>query len=326
VIKKCIGLFQLLDLRQPSLGSHDSCKYYACAEIGHRQLNEPFSRERGAKVAGVSLSSFQEAFGQCCSVLKISFTMSLEDMCKSVNATQCLDTAVTIVDHFKMRVTAARTEDSRKNLHFDDTLLNCSALLLAGEVHRVSVDKMKLVEATSLALTRLDENIRAMRELTLKLLFPSGKVPDTTDEGEIIGGAPPKKKAKTVSKRAHSSSHAAPSSEPGLAGAEQPRMDFRPRITLETPLDKDLEEQIKKEDAIFIEKIMKVSMLCTPAQTLNSQSMADRRREEDDQYREWRENLTQKLAVEKRDLGPAKSLKQTTIAFGKATSSKTQEK
>ena len=103
-------------------------------------------------------------------------------------------------------------------------------------------------------------------------------------------------------------------------------MDFRPRITLETPLDKDLEEQIKKEDAIFIEKIMKVSMLCTPAQTLNSQSMADRRREEDDQYREWRENLTQKLAVEKRDLGPAKSLKQTTIAFGKATSSKTQEK
>jgi hypothetical protein len=281
------------------------------------RCKESFSRELAVKMASSSPQSYQDAFGQVCGVLNVSFDISLEELAEKFGASQCMDIASANLAHFKKHLEARLQPAQRDGLKYIPTLLNCCALWLACELFNVPLDKFKLIEPTSISLSQFESSLRQMKEFTTKLVKPSEDAPSGSSETEILGNAPPKKKVKSASGAAIATTS---------KQTTQLDLQERPKFTLDMPIvDKQIAEMLKAEDTLYIEKLMKVSILSTPAVSMVSQSMAEKRKEDDERYREWR-NTTAEAALKARAAapsnGPQKPKKQTKISFAKASSSK----
>lgn len=145
-----------------------------------------------------------------------------------------------------------------------------------------------------------------MRELTIKLGFPSGSPMSAATESETLGGAPATKKHKGANGAILKGAKLTPDN------AAQP-----PKITLDMPVDKELEAKIKEEDEKFVAKLMKVSMLAAAATSVESKSQSEKIKEDDERFRKWRESVITKSA-EAKTLPAAAPTKQSTINFARA--------
>jgi len=277
------------------------------------------------KKASANAATYHDAFCMVCAVVEASFDLPLQEVADLASVSDYVGTATAIVHHFKTRFQAMLPEERRRDVKFNETLLNCCAVALASEVFGNRLDKMEMLKHTSCSTQQYDMEMKQMRELTLKLLFPSsyGHVPENpvADEAEIIGGAPPRKKQSGVKERSNTAS----SSSARNSYSHDPVSDKPPRITLDMPISKDLEESIKKQDEEFVEKLMKTCLLSTPSSSMNSLPMAEKNRIDDEKYKEWRESIkgsNEAARVRGATTDPSSApKKQTTIKFPSAKSS-----
>lgn len=230
-------------------------------------------------------------------------------MAEKLGVTQCLELAGYIIEHFKIRYESQIVKERRVEIKHNNTALYCCGLLLAAETYNMDIDVLKMLQLTSLAPHLFETQLKQVRELTIKLVFPSGSAQSSATESETLGNAPATKKHKGAV------GAIAKGKKVVIDAPEKP-----PKITLDTPIDKDLEEKIKQEDEKFVAKLMKVSMLVTAATSTETKSQAEKIKEDDERYRKWRESVITASATSQ--LVPiAAPKKQTTINFAKATPS-----
>lgn len=223
-----------------------------------------------------------------------------------MDLSECIEFAHVVIAHFKLRFHGQTTEKRRAEINHNTTAVNCSALALTAEAYNKKLDTSKMLQLTSIPSQVFESTKQQMREITIKLGFPSGSPLSDATESETLGGAPATKKHK-------SANGAVPKgAKLTLDHAEKP-----PKITLDTPIDKELEAKIKEEDEKFVAKLMKVSMLAAAATSVDSKSQTEKVKEDDERFRKWRESVISKSA-EAKTLPEVAPKKQSTINFAKA--------
>lgn len=275
------------------------------------RLNETYSREAFIKASGATPAVYQDAFGTICNILGITFEVPIEEVATALHVEECLELASNIKEQFSTRFAAQTVIERRKEIRHNKVAVDCACLALAAEVFKKELKVPDMLQMTAITRQVFDVHVRQIRELTLNLAKRSGSGQSDDPESEILGSAPAKKKHKGATGAASN-------------GARLPvePVERPPKITLDTPIDKDLEEKIKQEDESFVAKLMKVSVLVAAATSVDTKSQTTKNKEDDERLRKWRESVISKSnSAPKPESANVTPKKQSTINFAKASPS-----
>ncbi|KAF5443313.1 hypothetical protein F2P56_035876 [Juglans regia] len=186
LIRKAAELRRLCDVQFDSsiIGVGEVCKAIICLEIAATRLGVLFDRQSAIRLSGMSEKAYSRSFNSLQNGLGVKNNLDVRELAIQFGCVRLIPFVKKGLSLYKERFLASLPASRRASADFTRPLFTSVAFYLCAKMHKLKVDKLKLIELCGASEPEFSNVSTSMKDLCHDVF---GVAKEKKDAGDVKG-------------------------------------------------------------------------------------------------------------------------------------------